>query len=246
MAVLYNLSCWESNTNKLLDYCVLESISEVLSTSKQSMTELLDASSYFDPLAIATLVNLCRKGVCTVYSYGRWKKVIGLTIESFKGMMKHNQLQIAPPTNICYEFCSINDWDLARSLVALFVNCLTMEPRWSKMFRSNWVDEEMIDLLLQYAQVVDLEGHILLGFLFCLIYDGDKRPYNAANSHLVLEQIVISTRKMATNFPLKFCSYMWTDVTAVHALAHSKLPQIREWNRVFLEASAKIIFAWFV
>ena len=118
------------------------------------MAVVLEASSYFDPLAVATLVNLCRKGVCTMYSYNRlifpshpphhfyltfshlsisptllpsyrWKKVLGLAIDSFKGMMKQNQLQATPPTNICYEFCSINDWDLARSVVALFVNCLT-------------------------------------------------------------------------------------------------------------------------
>lgn len=89
------------------------------------MAAVLDASSYFDPLAVATLVNLCRKGVCTMYSYNRWRKVIGLAVESFKGMMTQNRLQATPPTNICYEFCSINDWDLARSVVALFVNCLT-------------------------------------------------------------------------------------------------------------------------
>jgi hypothetical protein len=35
------------------------------------MLVVLEASSYFEPLAIATLVNLCRKGVCTMYSYNR-------------------------------------------------------------------------------------------------------------------------------------------------------------------------------
>lgn len=60
-----------------------------------------------------------------MYSYNRWRKVIGLAINSFKSLMKANQLQLIPPTNINYELCSINDWDLARSLVALFVNCLT-------------------------------------------------------------------------------------------------------------------------
>ncbi len=51
--------------------------------------------------------------------------MISLAVESFKNVMRSKQLQTAPPTNICYEFCSINDWDLARSVVALFVNCLT-------------------------------------------------------------------------------------------------------------------------
>lgn len=60
-----------------------------------------------------------------MYSYNRWKKVIGLAIESFKSVMKNNQLQLLPPTNIGYELGSINDWDLARSFVSLFVNCLT-------------------------------------------------------------------------------------------------------------------------
>jgi len=237
MAVLYNLSCWESNTTKLLELCVLESIYEILSTNKQSMAAVLEASSYFDPLAIATLVNLCKKGVCTMYSYNRWKKVLGLAVESFKGVMRHNQLQVTPPTNICYEFCSINDWDLARSVVALFVNCLTVDVRWAQRFRDNFLDAEIINLFLQYALIVDIEGHILLGLLFCLIVDSDK---HLPHKQQVLEQIRVSTRKLRDCFPSRFCAFVWGDVTPVHSLLFSSEREVREWSHEFLEASGKI------
>jgi hypothetical protein len=241
MAVLYNLSCWESNSSKLLEYGALESIAEILSTNKQSMTELLEASSYFDPLAVATLGNLCRKGACTKYSFPRWQKVIGLAIDSFKGLMKGNLLQNSPPTNICYEFCSINSWDLARSLVALFVNCLTVDPHFSRAFREKWINSEMIDLLLNYAKVVDSEGQILLGFLFCLIVcdSGNGSPENETQQ-MLLEQIEQSTMKMRGVFPLRFCSYMWMDVSpAQSSFIHSRFPEVQRWSYTFLEASSK-------
>eukprot|EP00026_Physarum_polycephalum_P002033 Phypoly_transcript_02037.p1 GENE.Phypoly_transcript_02037~~Phypoly_transcript_02037.p1 ORF type:complete len:867 (+),score=123.37 Phypoly_transcript_02037:158-2758(+) len=237
-AVLHNLSCWESNTHKLLDYGILDSISEILSMNKQSNTAVLEASSYFEPLAIATLVNLCRKGVCTMYSYNRWKKVLGLAIESFKEMMTHNQLQAAPPTNICYEFCSINDWDLARSVVALFVNCLTVDQRWALLFSKNFLDAEIINLFLQYALIVDIEGQILLGLLFCLIVDIDT--LNFPTRQLVLEQISLWAKRLPETFPPKFRAFVWSDITHANALLQSKEKEVREWSRAFLDASAKL------
>jgi len=230
-AVLYNLSCWESNVPKLLDLGALEAIAEVLSTNKQNMLELLEASYYFDPLAIATLANLSR-GVCSVYSFPRWQKVIPLAIESFKSLMKSNQLQLSPPSNMCYAFCSINNWDLARSLVALFVNCLTAEPGWSKKFRDAWVNTEMIDLFLEYAKYIDSEGQILLGFLFCLIVEGGSHYENLP---LILEQIERSSVNMSI-FPTRFCSYTWVDISPAYAMTHSRVPEIRQWISIFLEA----------
>lgn len=242
MALLHNLSCWESNTPILLDNCILECISEILALRKNKQkVDVLEASYYFDPLAIATLVNLCRKGVCTMYSYNRWKKVLGLAIDSFKSLIKNNQLQLNPPTNICYELCSINDWDHARSLVALFVNCLTVDLHWSQLFRKNWVDNdpEIINHFLQYANIADSEGFFLLSLLFCLIVDGDYRL--TENRDLVLDQIRQSTQKMQNGtFPAKFCAFIWADITPVHSLLSSKEPEVREWSRAFLEASSKL------
>jgi len=204
------------------------------------MAELLEASLYFDPLAIATLANLCRKGACTKYSFSRWQKVIGLAIDSFKGLMKSNQLQVSPPTNICYEFCSINNWDLARSLLALFVNCLTVDPYFSRGFREKWINLEMVDLLLQYAKVVDSEGQILLAFLICLIVDGGSGfSENIESQQMLLEQIDQSTMKMKAVFPTRFCSYMWMDVSPATTLVHSKFSEVRQWSFTFLEASSK-------
>jgi hypothetical protein len=241
-AVLFNLSCWRANTSKLLEYGALESIAEILSTNRQSMAELLEASSNFAPLAIGALANLCRKGACSVYAFPRWQKVISLAVESFRDIIKTGQLQHSPPRDIGYAFCSINNWDLARSVVALFVNCLTVEPSWSQKFRDAYINTEIIDLLLQYARIVDAEGHLLLSFLFCLILDGSTiSEEEHAN---LLEQLDQSKMRMKASFPSRFCSYIWKDLCPVQALGHStQLPGVQQWCSIFLDAGSKT-YGW--
>lgn len=235
-ALLYNLSCWESNTMKLLEYGALDGLIEILSTNKKSMAELLEASSYFDPLAIATLANLCRKGTCTRASFPRWQKAISLAIESFKGLRKSNACQETPPANVCYAFCSIGNWDLARGLIALFVNCATLEAPWSAKLQNLWMDTEMMELLLQYTALIDSEGLVLLSFLFCLAIE---QGYEHDNKEAILHQIAISTSKMKAAFPARFCSFMWTNVEPVQYLALSSCPEVRQWCSTFLEAGSK-------
>jgi len=243
---LYNLSCWEANTTLLLEYGALEAIAEVLSiadllsANALSMAELLEASSYFDPLAIATLANLCRRGTCSQYSFPRWQKVIGLAIEAFKKLITSKQLQLSPPTNICYAFCSINNWDLARSLIALFVNCLTVEPFVSKKFRDTWVTPETVDFLLQYSRIVDSEGKILLSLLFCLIVDGGASYVpTSENQDMMLDFIEVSTDTMKSAFPMRFCSYTWRNVSPLPSMVHSKHLVVQKWCITFLEVGSK-------
>lgn len=61
-----------------------------------------------------------------------------------------------------------------------------------------------------------------------------------ANRELVLEQISMATKKLHYAFPLRFCAFIWSNITPVHSLLLSKEVEVREWSHKFLEACARI------
>lgn len=119
-----------------------------------------------------------------------------------------------------------------------FADIGLVDPSFSLKFREKWINNEMVDLLLQYAKIVDSEGQILLSFLFCLILEGPHH-HLTDNMERILGQVEQSTASVKAVFPTRFCSYIWMDVSIAQNMTRSPYSEVQKWSYAFLEASAK-------